>query len=302
MAPRIRRRVALAALAATALLCTVTSPASAQTPAACPSTFAVLHDDHIGALALPQGNYTITVTDPARLSCAAASDRFRQFLQDFDGVFPSPWTLDRRERDVHRRVRPGLQRRARIAAKRWRRRIAPRDRHALPRDVRRAPQRPDRRAPAPGRRLHDHAAVDRPAHLCAGIVAPHRVPAGLRRHAPRRLDRRPGDGDVPAQRARRLPHQAGRAALRRRHGPRAPLRRRRVQRRHRPPLPRPARPSGRLSDLGAAVGPVVQPRRPAARQPVRPRERHAAAPLDDHPATATFRRNGVAQFRIKAVR
>jgi hypothetical protein len=68
--------------------------ASAQAPTACPSTFAVLHDDRIGALALPAGNYTITVTDPARLSCAAASDRLRQFLQDFDGRLPSPWTLD----------------------------------------------------------------------------------------------------------------------------------------------------------------------------------------------------------------
>lgn len=94
MAAHIRSLGALAAVAAAALLCTLASSASAQTPTACPATFAVLHDDHIGPLALPAGNYTITVADPARLSCTEAADRFRQFLQDFDGVLPSPWRLD----------------------------------------------------------------------------------------------------------------------------------------------------------------------------------------------------------------
>jgi hypothetical protein len=91
---RLRRLGAPAALAATLLACALATPASAQTPTACPATFAVLHDDRIGALSLPAGNYAITVADPARLSCAAASDRFRQFLQDFDGALPSPWRLD----------------------------------------------------------------------------------------------------------------------------------------------------------------------------------------------------------------
>jgi len=94
MGTRIRRLLAPAALAGAVLLGALAAPAPAQTPAACPSTFAVLHDDAIGALALPQGNYTITILDPSRLSCAEAADRFRQFLQDFDGVLPSPWTID----------------------------------------------------------------------------------------------------------------------------------------------------------------------------------------------------------------
>jgi hypothetical protein len=67
------------------------TPAAAQTPTACPNTFAVLHDDRIGALALPAGNYTLTVNGVA---CAEAADLFRQFLQDFDGKLPRPWTLD----------------------------------------------------------------------------------------------------------------------------------------------------------------------------------------------------------------
>ena len=76
------------------------APAAAQTavPLACPATFSVLHDDRIGALAVPAGSYALTVADPARLSCAQAADRFRQFLEDWDGRLPAPWTLDPADR------------------------------------------------------------------------------------------------------------------------------------------------------------------------------------------------------------
>jgi hypothetical protein len=81
---------------AAVVLCTlvVAAPAQAQTPATCPSTFAVLHDDRIGQLQLPAGNYTLTVLDSATLTCAHATDLFRQFLEDFDGRLPRPWTLN----------------------------------------------------------------------------------------------------------------------------------------------------------------------------------------------------------------
>jgi hypothetical protein len=94
MPTRLRRAFAAAALASAVLLGGLAGTAPAQTPAACPSTFAVLHDDRIGALSLPAGDYAITVADAAQLSCAAAADWFRQFLQDFDGTLPSPWQLD----------------------------------------------------------------------------------------------------------------------------------------------------------------------------------------------------------------
>ena len=68
--------------------------ANAQAPAACPATFEVLHDDTVGALYLPKGNYTVTLLDPGALSCAAASDLFRQFLEDFDGRLRRPWVVD----------------------------------------------------------------------------------------------------------------------------------------------------------------------------------------------------------------
>ena len=58
----------------------------------CPSTFDVLHDDQIGRLQLVAGPYTISVR--GGLSCAAASDLFRQFLEDWDGRLPRPWVLD----------------------------------------------------------------------------------------------------------------------------------------------------------------------------------------------------------------
>ena len=60
-------------------------------PAACPASFEVLHDDSVGPLRFPKGPYTLTVLDPSTLTCAEASDLFRQFLEDFDGALPRPW-------------------------------------------------------------------------------------------------------------------------------------------------------------------------------------------------------------------
>ena len=81
-------------LAALAILSPATASAQTATPALCPSTFAVLHDDQIGSMSLPAGAYAITVLDPARLSCAQASDLFRQFLEDWDGRLPRPWVAN----------------------------------------------------------------------------------------------------------------------------------------------------------------------------------------------------------------
>jgi hypothetical protein len=67
------------------------SPATGVT---CPTTFSVLHDDHIGSMTVPRGPYAITVLSYGTLSCRQAFSRFARFLQDFDGVLPSPWTLD----------------------------------------------------------------------------------------------------------------------------------------------------------------------------------------------------------------
>jgi hypothetical protein len=81
-------------VAALAILSPATASAQTATPALCPSTFAVLHDDQIGSMSLPAGAYAITVLDPTRLSCAQASDLFRQFLEDWDGRLPRPWVAN----------------------------------------------------------------------------------------------------------------------------------------------------------------------------------------------------------------
>jgi len=60
----------------------------------CPSYFSVLHNDHIGRLRLPAGQYRITLLSVGRLSCARASRLFASFLQDYDGRLRSPWILD----------------------------------------------------------------------------------------------------------------------------------------------------------------------------------------------------------------
>jgi hypothetical protein len=66
--------------------------ASSAAAAGCPS-FRVLHDDRIGPAVLPAGNYTITVAPSAGLTCPAASKLFTRFLEDFDGVLPTPWRV-----------------------------------------------------------------------------------------------------------------------------------------------------------------------------------------------------------------
>lgn len=61
----------------------------------CPATFRVLHNDRIGKLRLPAGPYYIHVVK--NLSCASASNYFRQFLLRPDGVLPRPWRLNPRK-------------------------------------------------------------------------------------------------------------------------------------------------------------------------------------------------------------
>jgi hypothetical protein len=89
------RRRSFAGLATLAIALIAACPtASAQVPAACPSTFEVLHHDRIGALALDPGPYSVTVLDQDTLTCADAFELFRQFLEDYDGRLHGGWRLD----------------------------------------------------------------------------------------------------------------------------------------------------------------------------------------------------------------
>ncbi len=71
----------------------VLAPRALAAPVTPPTpTFQVLHNDHIGTAAVPAGTYTLTPF--GGLTPARATQSFSRFLQDYDGVLPSPWTLD----------------------------------------------------------------------------------------------------------------------------------------------------------------------------------------------------------------
>lgn len=80
--------LALAALLAALALSAATAPSASA--ATCPS-FRVLHNDRIGAVNLPAGNYTITTEPTSGLSCAQSSTLLARFLQDWDGNLPGNW-------------------------------------------------------------------------------------------------------------------------------------------------------------------------------------------------------------------
>ena len=85
-APRVAALVL--ALAAIVSFCLGhASPGRAAT-VSCPGTFQVEHDDRIGSLSLPAGAYNIRATG---VSCAASSQLFAQFLNDWDGRLPGSW-------------------------------------------------------------------------------------------------------------------------------------------------------------------------------------------------------------------
>lgn len=89
------KKLGLASLLSAALLIALALSAGSAPAAAvssCPS-FRVLHNDRIGPASLPAGNYKITIAPSAGLSCANASKLFTRFLEDYDGVLPTPWRV-----------------------------------------------------------------------------------------------------------------------------------------------------------------------------------------------------------------
>jgi hypothetical protein len=87
----------LALLTAALLAAALAIPASGQAATAtCPATFRVLHNDQVGKLQLPKGNYRITLVDDQLLTCNRASKLFAQFLQDYDGRLGGGWRVNAR--------------------------------------------------------------------------------------------------------------------------------------------------------------------------------------------------------------
>jgi hypothetical protein len=64
---------------------------SAAAPVACPGTFQVLNNDHVGSLSLPAGPYVISIT--GKLSCGQASSLFTTFLDEWTGDLPGGWVV-----------------------------------------------------------------------------------------------------------------------------------------------------------------------------------------------------------------
>jgi hypothetical protein len=95
-APRALPTALLLALLTAALLAaTLAMPASGQAATStCPATFRVLHNDQIGKLELPKGNYRVTLLDDQLLTCSRASKLFAQFLQDYDGRLGGGWRVN----------------------------------------------------------------------------------------------------------------------------------------------------------------------------------------------------------------
>lgn len=89
---RLGAIVALAVAAALACVALSASAAPAATVGACPS-FRVIHNDRIGPANLPAGSYTVIPAATSGLSCAQSSALFTRFLEDFDGVLPTPWKV-----------------------------------------------------------------------------------------------------------------------------------------------------------------------------------------------------------------
>jgi hypothetical protein len=86
LAPRLAALVL--ALAAILIFCLAHATAGRAATVTCPGTFQVEHNDRIGRLSLPAGAYNIRATG---VSCAAASQLFTQFLNDWDGRLPGSW-------------------------------------------------------------------------------------------------------------------------------------------------------------------------------------------------------------------
>ncbi|MEZ5078892.1 MAG: hypothetical protein R2725_15790 [Solirubrobacterales bacterium] len=91
---RLRALVlALAALLAALALATAAPDRAEAARVKCAGTFRVLHDDHVGRLSLPKGNYRLTILSSGRPSCAQAAALFTRFLEDWDGKLPGGWKV-----------------------------------------------------------------------------------------------------------------------------------------------------------------------------------------------------------------
>jgi cell division protease FtsH len=76
-----------------ALLCAAPGALAQGGSASCSAPIRVGHDQRLGALTLPRGNYRITITDTADLSCGEAVTDFRDLVRAPGGELPGGWRV-----------------------------------------------------------------------------------------------------------------------------------------------------------------------------------------------------------------
>jgi len=78
-------------LAAVALAFSARADGAPVAPSTCPA-FRVLHEDRIGPALFPAGSYEVKV-ESSNLTCKGTAELFARFLEDYDGVLPTPWNV-----------------------------------------------------------------------------------------------------------------------------------------------------------------------------------------------------------------
>jgi hypothetical protein len=76
----------------------------------CPGTFRVLHNDKIGPLFFPAGNYQIYIPRHSVIPCKTASSLFAGFLNHPSGVLPGNWQMKSNRAVFFRKNRPERRR------------------------------------------------------------------------------------------------------------------------------------------------------------------------------------------------
>ena len=82
----------------------VAEPTPSPSSLNCAGKFRVLHNDHIGAMKLPAGEYQITLNshDTPGLNCSSASHDFTYFLNnDWAGNLPRPWKMNTSQKSFY---------------------------------------------------------------------------------------------------------------------------------------------------------------------------------------------------------
>src|SRR5215211_1317279 len=88
----MRRATVLCALAA--LLCAAPGALAQGGSASCTAPIRVAHDQRLGALTLARGNYSITISDTADLTCGEAVTEFRELVRAPGGALPEGWRVE----------------------------------------------------------------------------------------------------------------------------------------------------------------------------------------------------------------